>query len=201
MTLNYNETKNLVEGWQRFGRDEELLTEAAKGPKDLGPDTFVGIYMTDGGQIAIQLIKKVGRKATPQGLIRLQQSVNPKALGAHEIELSSLPSGWGPMFYDLAMELATVGIMADRRDVSDDAKGIWQYYQDHRPDVTATQLDDLENTLTPTDDDNANQQSASEDIYYPGSWVDSPLSKMYSVEGTPTLDALRSQRKLLVKKS
>jgi hypothetical protein len=81
--------------------------------------------------------------------------------------------------------------------VSDDARRVWDYYHERRPDIESIQLDDLDNTLTPVEDDNCEQNSAmiwSDDNFGDeDSWPDSSLSKAYrrAVDGTPTLDELQ----------
>jgi len=52
--------------------------------------------------------------------------------------------GWGPLLYDVAMEIATVlggGLTSSRTMVSSRAKPVWDFYQDRRSDVEADQLD------------------------------------------------------------
>jgi hypothetical protein len=112
------------------------------------------------------------------------------------------------MLYDIAMEfVGSVGIMADRGTVSDDAYGIWTYY-DKRGDVKAFQLDNLENELTPAEQDNCMQVMAgisamrvSTSIKHnpdgsfpkvPLKWHESPLSRRYVKSGSPTISALKS---------
>ena len=87
-------------------------------------------------------------------------------------------------------------ILVDRNDVSDEAQRVWQFYQDSRPDVEVAQLDDLYNTLTPDEYDNCLQQVARSDVVYPDEWYDSPLSKLYGVYGTPTIDRLKALGKI-----
>ena len=74
----------------------------------------------------------------------------------------------------------------------------------NRPDVTAHQLDDMKDTLTPEWEDNCQQWIAmkttvpaftaekSDDTH----WVDSPLSKRYTAP-SKTIDALRAAGKLV----
>ena len=53
-------------------------------------------------------------------------------------------SGWGPLLYDVAMELATQvggGLTPDRSSVSNDAQNVWSYYFNNRGDVESHQLD------------------------------------------------------------
>ena len=52
--------------------------------------------------------------------------------------------GWGPLLYDVAMEIATVlggGLTSSRTMVSSKAKPVWDFYQDRRSDVKKDQLD------------------------------------------------------------
>jgi len=52
--------------------------------------------------------------------------------------------GWGPLLYDIAMEVSTVlgnGLTSSRGMVSSKAKPVWDYYLDKRSDVEADQLD------------------------------------------------------------
>jgi len=74
---------------------------------------------------------------------------------------SEAASGWGPLLYDIAMEYTTLnggGLMSGRQGSSPDAQRVWNYYLKNRQDVTAHQLDDKRNSLTPGDDsDNCDQ--------------------------------------------
>ena len=94
--------------------------------------------------------------------------------------------GWGPILYDIAMEWATLngdGLIADRESVSSEAWEVWDYYLQNRKDVQAHQLDDLENTLTPEDPDNCDQEVAA-DLGDKWALKKSPISKHYTKEPT-----------------
>jgi hypothetical protein len=111
-------------------------------------------------------------------------------LGAYEVILSGTDrEGLGPLLYDIAMEIAgDAGIMSDRSMVSPEARRVWKFYLNSRPDVTSDQLDSIPGTLTPYDEeDDCKQSSAREDAE---GWQDSPLSKVYRKRGTPTIDRL-----------
>ena len=109
------------------------------------------------------------------------------------IAFTDVADGWGPLLYDIAMEVATMrsnGLAPDRFIVSDDAYSVWDYYLNKRADVQSHQLDDEENTLTPEEGDNCGQQSARDagkDSYQ--KWNETPLSKRYTKEPT-TIKAL-----------
>lgn len=216
MALNYHDTKLLVENWQRFGRDEGLLTEIAQGPENMDPKMRVSIHQSPRG-FEVSLWGTDERwpdsPVTLVGEIRAKkaQDHDAPAMGAFEIKWSQTSrSKWGPMLYDIAMECATEdgsGIMADRDMVSAEARRVWDYYYENRPDVEAIQLDDRKNTLTRTKRDNAKQGSSRSKINLDArgiqqrtttNWTDSPLSKMYRVRNgtTPTIDKLRKMGKL-----
>ena len=59
------------------------------------------------------------------------------------VGLSSATSGYGPKLYDILMEAATekgAMLTSDRSMVSGDAKNVWEYYFNNRPDVQKTPL-------------------------------------------------------------
>lgn len=102
--------------------------------------------------------------------------------------------GFGPLIYDIAIEWCTLnggGLTSDRVSVSPEARNIWKYYAEKRPDVTSHQLDDDKNTLTRTNADNAGMHAASvednEDAFASfdagkADWKKSPLSKRFTKE-------------------
>ena len=179
-----------------------LLTEAMKTPADL-PDDIVVVIKDDGPAASIYY----GVANNPSEYA----SLNRSTMGAIDIySLKGHPSygncgdawmvggsgaqeGFGPMLYDVAIEWATQnggGLISDRSSVSDDAQAVWSYYERNRDDVTAHQLDDLENTLTPEDEDNCDQEIGRATItgMY-NTWQDSQLSKRYTKPPT-TMNAL-----------
>ena len=119
--------------------------------------------------------------------------------GAMKVDVSRTAEGWGPLLYDVAIEYATMnanGLIPDRRSVSMAANHVWKYYMRNRKDVTAYQLDDPYNRLTPEDEDNCDQEVAmeDEDAY---DWQESPLSKRYTKEPT-TMNTLKAAGKLVI---
>lgn len=55
--------------------------------------------------------------------------------------------GWGPMLYDIAMELATVNdaqLACNELKITPDAEAIWQFYLDERQDVVTSPLPENE---------------------------------------------------------
>ena len=184
----------------------ELLTEGAKNLDDLeAEDLYIYINRWNGG-----FMIELGDEESPAvtGEIAVDKPSPRQARdvgscgGAMMVSHSSATQGWGPLLYDLAMELATEtagGLIADRGSVSEEARAVWDYYLANRGDTTGIQLDDLNNTLTPEDEDNCNQQVAISDEQgnrMSKNWKDSPLSKRWTK--TPaTLNALRAGDRLI----
>lgn len=110
--------------------------------------------------------------------------------------------GFGPLIYDVAIEWCTLnggGLTSDRTSVSPEARNVWKYYANKRPDVTSHQLDDDKNTLTKTHVDNAGMHAASiednDDAFASfdaghADWKMSPLSKRFTKQPT-TLQQLK----------
>ena len=199
----------------------ELLTEAAMGPADL-PDG-VGIAYRQQNQSMTVMYYHIGDKTPlsggwkgsralaqrglPIGKVTIGRQLLPdyrgECSGAFEVHGSSATHGWGPMLYDVAMELATIhggGLMSDRDSVSGSARKVWDYYAANRGDVTGIQMDDLENTLTPEEEDNCAQNVATYSTGYPSAnttdWTKSPLSKRWT-KPPPTMAALEAAGKLV----
>ena len=125
-------------------------------------------------------------------------------LGASHVSLSQAIGGYGPLLYDLAIEM-TGGLVPDRTQVSNSARDVWKYYNDQRDDVQKVQLDDLQNSLTPEEEDNCEQLSAAKDDSTGDlgagdwAWGESPLSKKYSKQGRPVYNELRKRGMLIEK--
>lgn len=182
----------------------ELLTEGAKNLDDLkAEDLYIYIdSWADGFRI------ELGDEESPAvtGEISVEKP-SPRQTrsrgscgGAMMVSHSSATQGWGPLLYDLAMELATErggGLIADRGSVSGEAQAVWNYYMANRGDVTGIQLDDLDNTLTPEDEDNCDQHISRATVtgMY-NTWQDSALSKRWTKQPT-TLNALRAADRLV----
>ena len=186
-----------------------LLTEAMKTPEDL-PDNVVVVINPNRGKeveiyygIAGNVFLRPEKEDLAYGSISIYDIQSDPDYGncggAMMVGRSYAASGWGPLLYDVAIEWATQnagGLIADRGTVSDEAQRVWSYYERNRDDVTAHQLDDLENTLTPEDEDNCDQdigRSTVTGMY--DTWQDSQLSKRYTKPST-TMDALKKAGKL-----
>lgn len=121
--------------------------------------------------------------------------------GGYQVTWSEAEKGYGPLMYDIAMEHATQignGLTCDRAVVSTDAYKVWQYYLKNRSDIKKLQLDDPENTLTPTKRDNCVQISAKTAATRRNAppFPYSPLSKLYRKENTKILDTLKRMGKI-----
>jgi hypothetical protein len=116
-------------------------------------------------------------------------------LGAKIVASSHMNKGFGPLAYDVAIEV-TGGLAPDRDSVSKSATAVWDRYMNGRSDVQASQLDNEQNYLTPGNEDNCDQRSARVDAsgWSPiGSFDKSSLSKVYKKSGTPVVDELRKR--------
>ena len=123
-----------------------LLNESAKTPEDIG-DMNIEIEFTPGSWIAVSLWKEVSGFKTRVGEVHAEKAapVTGSCYGAYEVVWTNAEGapGFGPMLYDIAMELAgDEGLMCDRGTVSKEASRVWEYYLNNRPDVVAKQLDD-----------------------------------------------------------
>jgi len=200
----------------------ELLTESAKTVEDLPDGAFVVILKRFGGSsVFIHIGDEKGvRWQTQEGwgdrsdpitagieIAKPRPSDTGPCGNAFVVEGSGATHGWGPLVYDVAIEYASLdgsGLVSDRGSVSPYARRVWEYYMNNRPDVTAHQLDDMKDTLTPEWEDNCQQHVAMKTAVPAFTaeksaetrWVDSPLSKRYTAP-PKTIDALRAAGKLV----
>jgi len=120
---------------------------------------------------------------------------NKKApcLGAYEVDnvwRREDFDGLGPLLHDIAMEIAgEKGIMPDRRNLSDAARGVWGYYLNSRPDVEATRLTPVNPFGGPAQSDCIPLDG--HDVSLPD-WENSPLAMVYRRKdrSTPVIDQL-----------
>lgn len=90
-----------------------------------------------------------------KGMIKIFDGHKDEAWDAAEVTLSAADKGYGPLMYDIAMNIHG-RIMADRALVSPSAKGVWDKYLKSRPDVDKLRLDNVNDPKTiPTEDDAA----------------------------------------------
>jgi len=188
-----------------------LLTEAARQPEDLPEDVKVMIEDHPGHvtvyyayDVPGDLNGRLTRRGShvPWGEVAIVNIQLNRALGpcdmAWKLSGSEAKAGWGPLLYDVAMEVATIkgnGLMADRDSVSPSAHKVWDHYLNSRGDVMDHQLDNFSDELTPTIQvDNCDQEVSERDEFvYP--WHASPLSKRYTKAPTQ-IEKLRAMGKL-----
>jgi len=214
--------KLLLENWRRY-----LLTEGMMTVDELisvGDNVFIRINENRAGrtkEVVISYVDASGKDlgwrsdgyttTGPWGVVSItndrrwsqsSHSDDGPCGTAWRITTSEASPGWGPLLYDVAMEYATMngeGLTADRGSVSKEAYAVWNYYLNSRGDVSSSQLDDLDNTLTPKiDSDNCAQEIPKSHKSIP--WSESPLSKKYT-KAPDTINKLKDTNKLWKKQS
>ena len=174
----------------------KLLAEAARSANDLPDDTIILVQSDEIGGVVEYSAAPGFQQASVNGYLEWRTIPNKP----NEVVMSNSDTGWGPLLYDLAIELSgPLGLTSDRWIVSSSARNIWNYYRDKRPDVKKVQYDNKDNELTPEDEDNLEQDSA---YFDPTTkpWHQSALSKAYVSNGTPTVDALKRSGKIEFKR-
>lgn len=112
--------------------DEAMKTEPPEG-------YYVDINISgDERVIRIRIKSKAAGRPKYAGMMNIDRGIMVPAAGDHEgglvWEVSNVEAdhGYGPMLYDLAMEMVLlvggVGLMPDRRAVSPDARAVWEKY-------------------------------------------------------------------------
>ena len=152
---------------------EMVISEAALTPRDL-VDYGYHIEIRQGRVLSRVEIISAG---TPTGYLQFssQQDFDGECLGSNVINSVKAPHGFGPLLYDIAMELSgKKGLTPDRREVSKDALKVWSYYLNSRDDVSTEQLDDLFGSITPTNDADDCRQSASYNSWDITNFTNSP---------------------------
>jgi hypothetical protein len=189
-----------------------LLQEGMVTIDQLPDDVYIEIWAKGASTVIIRYMKehpKSGYLVPPTqsdsawGTIILRKGIHQK--GLWEVTQSGAANGYGPLLYDIAMEYATehgIGLVSDRHNVSDGkdgAQGVWNYYLQHRAgvDVEVHQMDDMENTLTPTPVDNIDQTISKKTSTPIDSWPNSALSKRYTK--SPKLLSQYEDKKILYK--
>lgn len=173
-----------------------LLTESAKSPKEIPDDTIIVVRSSPGIGGSVSFKYLVRRRVPP--VIGMVTWDDPGPDKPNYVTTASADGGWGPLLYDLAIELSgRKGLMPDRWEVSEEARSVWNYYMNRRPDIEFLQYDNKQNELTPPIEDNVDQHSAEEDPTV-RAWYKSSLSKAYRKRGgtTPVLDSLKSLGKI-----
>ena len=122
-----------------------------KTSADLGP---YRVRIQDISQdIRIAIVGQPRTGMLSLGHIDIRKATNNLCDNAWEVVKSRADHGWGPLLYDVAIELlGDTGLMCDRNSVSPDAKRVWEFYLENRPDIEAVQLDYVRRPfITPED--------------------------------------------------
>ena len=133
--------------------------------------------------------------------IETSEDYDGPCLQSWQISGSRVDLGYGPLLYDVAIEL-TGGLTSDRTSVSGEAEAVWDYYSKNRSDVEVVQLDITDDYFLPQlTPDNPNDDCSQVPAYdrYKEDWHKSGLSKLIKKGGTPVIDELRA-RDMLVEK-
>jgi len=153
-------------------------------PADLEPAEHIVVRLVPQWQWRstyedLDLIEIDVRGWRPRGRLRLIRT----RWGVWEVETIEADPGYGPLLYDVALEIAqldgALGVTPDRSGVSPAAEAVWAFYNDKRPDVKSRPL--------PSDYPDRNKHTLR---HRP------TLDRVYSKARTPTLDALAQARKL-----
>jgi hypothetical protein len=170
-----------------------LQESGMKTAEQLPPDTVI-VIDDQNGFVEVYYGQKGNprrRSKNPSGgieaLLYSRTIHSGKCGNALMISHAKTDGGWGPLLYDVAMEHATEnygGLVSDRSFVSDDAYDVWDFYAHGRDDVQVHQLDDLENTLTPTDEDNCYHDDVASNLDGTGIQFGDPLTKRYTKAST-----------------
>lgn len=176
--------KRLLENWREY---QDSIEEGMKTPQDLKKydgDYHVHVEIEPDTGARIKLTDKNYNEAPESGpvygfiYVAKTDTSTGECEGAWQVQYVRAHKGWGPLLYEIALEIASQeanGLMPDRVAVSDDAHKVWKYYYSRRPEVDKNQLDDLQNTLTPVNTDNCLQRMSKAKDEFPKG----PLSFRY----------------------
>lgn len=165
----------------------EMLNEGMKTPADIPVDGRRPLFIVnvDGSpqssQITITLSTRVSTKPGDLGILIAKRdpkmSMGPCS-GAWEVSWAKAADGWGPLMYNVMLELVgDSGLMPDRSSVSEEAFGVWSKFSaGASPGIENEQLDDMFNTLTGTESDNCLHRSSKEHTGPP------PFARDYETE-------------------
>ena len=170
---------------------KEVMTEAAKGIADLPDGVYVAVEKHPAEKsYSIRYVNEEGKSPKKshgfRGTIVIEE---PQLVdeypceGAYMISWAAASDGYGPLLYDVAMEVATMfggGLVSDRTIVSTDAQRVWRYYLKNRSDVESSQLDNEDDSFNNGTEDDCVQNIARATITGDyDDFTDSPLSKAY----------------------
>lgn len=188
-----------------FGLEEASLDEAMKTATDLPEDIVVvvdkdkslarypayQIYYARKGEEGRPLkrgdLERAEREAAEGresifGVLKIGKHI---AAGPHKdvylVSSANTADGYGPLLYDVAMEIAgNDGLKPDVDNVSDEAAAVWKYYDSQRSDVEGTMLVDDEYEYEEVMPPNHAAKGSASDY----------LAKAYYMVGGSPMDAL-----------
>lgn len=132
-------------------KSKQMLNEAAMSPADLPEDFYIKLEAY-GDFVEISYEHRDGFDTSIEGML-VAEKMNSRDCVANSYEITSANAtkGWGPLLYDVMMEYLTSSrnaiLTSDRGMVSADAKNVWDFYLNNRPDVEKVRLDINEKTL------------------------------------------------------
>ena len=135
---------------------EAVIDEAMKTVADLPEDVVVVVLKESDGtgfQVYYALRDKPTVRLKAGDLDRMEAGIdiygtlhiglgrNEPYDGVYVLQSSKAKDGFGPLLYDVALEIAGErGLKPDLLSVSDDASAVWKYYDDRREDVDSKML-------------------------------------------------------------
>ena len=141
------------------GLEEAHLDEAMKTTADL-PEDVVVVVLKESDGTGFQVY--YAHRDTPNvrlkagdldrmeagidifGTLHVGRGRNEPYEGVYVITSAKAKDGFGPLLYDVALEVAGEdGLKPDVEDVSDDANAVWKYYDTRRDDVHSAMLVDI----------------------------------------------------------
>ena len=122
---------------------KEVLNEVANSPVDLPEGVYISVEKHPSMRsFIIRYVNEEGRSTSKEfgfnGTLVIgepQLSDDYPCENAFAIEWASATSGYGPLLYDVAMEVATlegVGLVSDRTVVKPAALRVWDFYMKTR---------------------------------------------------------------------
>lgn len=176
---------------QESRRWREVTNESAITPAQVPQGWHFLIDERGSGKVTIHLRDN---NDVAVGKIILMEDGRLPCLKALSVTTAYAPNGFGPMLYDLAMELSgEKGIYSDRTGASEAAQRVWEFYEHHRSDVESY------HPLEVIDEREAETECV-EDItlLFGEEWEDDPLSKIFKKRSKKleTLEALKAAKKV-----
>jgi len=180
----YDKTMSIQESreWRKF------TNESAVTPQQI-PHGWM-FTVDDRNFRVIILLKDESEKTV--GKITIKDDNRLPCLDALSVEVSEALEGYGPILYDLAMELSgDKGIYSDRIALTDAAQRVWNFYDAHRSDVESWH---------PLEKIDYSESECIDDIthLFGEEWQDEPENKVFRKKTgkTATLEALKRANKI-----